>query len=150
MRQVTISLDETITSNGSFFPVLRAPVYRNKFTNGSVITNKNIGIFALKFQILRNGGDDRSREDPAIFSDTGTLHNGYIGTNPCSFTNFDILVEDGKRIYFNIGFHQAFDVYRYGDGSFFHQLMVGLLPAGNYVQSPGCYKNTEYNPAPQK
>src|SRR4249919_2723928 len=57
MSQMTIGLDQTIASYGSFFPVFGTAVYRYEFANGRIVSDEYIGIFSLEFQILRNGCD---------------------------------------------------------------------------------------------
>src|ERR1700681_3801778 len=95
MRNMTISLNEAIVSDRSLFPFFRSAVYGYKFADGGIISDENIGILALKFQILRNGCNYGTRENPAVFTDTCAFHNGYIGANPCTLAYFHILVDDG-------------------------------------------------------
>src|SRR5271154_1435740 len=102
VRQMAICLDKTIFPDHSFFTVLRAAVNGNKFPDSCIIANKNIGIFALKFQILRNGANNSAGKNAAIFTNSRTLHDSYIRTNPCSFTDFNILVDNCKRVNFYI------------------------------------------------
>ena len=76
--------DQAIFSNGGLFPVGRTTVHRNKFTDGGIIANHNRRIFAMEFQILRNGCNHRTRKNAAVFADPRTLHNCYIGADPWS------------------------------------------------------------------
>src|ERR1700750_871715 len=63
--EVTIGLNQAIAANGGFFPVLGSAINRYKFPNCCVISDENIRIFTLKLKILRYGGNDSSRENPA-------------------------------------------------------------------------------------
>src|SRR5580704_7176179 len=98
MCQMAIGLNKTIAANRCFFPVFCSPVYCNKFPDGCIITYKYIGIFALKFQILRNGCNYCAWKNAAVLSDSCAFHYCNIGTNPGTLSNFHILVNDGKRI----------------------------------------------------
>src|ERR1043166_3653726 len=68
MRDMTIGLDKTVATNCCFFPVLCSAINRYKFTNGSIVTNKYVGIFTLEFQILWNGSNDRTWKNPAVLT----------------------------------------------------------------------------------
>ena len=51
------------------FPVSGTPVYCNKLPDGGIITNKYIGIFSMKFKVLRNGGYHCAGEYLAVLPD---------------------------------------------------------------------------------
>src|SRR5258705_2913700 len=103
MGKMRISHNQAIFSDYSFFPVGRAAVYGYKFPDRSIITNYYSRIFTMKLKILWYGGNNCSRKDPAILTDPGTFHNGYIGTYPGAIANFHVLVNDRERVNFDIG-----------------------------------------------
>src|SRR5579863_337265 len=102
VSEVAIGLNQAIAANRGFLPVFGSAVNGNKLPNSCVISDENIRIFTLKLQILGNRRDDGPRENSAVFSDTGPLHDGHIGPDPCTFTHLYILMDDRKRIYFNV------------------------------------------------
>lgn len=103
--------DQAVLADHRFFPVGRASVHRYKFPDGGIIANDNGGIFPMKFQILWNGSNDCTREDAAIFANSGAFHNGYVGADPGAITYFDILVNNGKWINFYIGCQPGIRMY---------------------------------------
>src|SRR6478672_6849746 len=69
-----------------------------KFTNDSIIANLNISFFPVEFQILRYCSYNGSWKYAAIFSNAGSFHNCNITANPCTFSNFNVVMNNSKRI----------------------------------------------------
>src|SRR5690606_25026730 len=101
MRKVAISHYQAIVANNGLLPVHCATIDSNKLADCCVITYNHTAVFTLKFQILRNGGNNCTGKNSAIFSNAGSFHNGYIRTDPGTLTNLNILVNSRKRIYFD-------------------------------------------------
>jgi HD superfamily phosphohydrolase len=91
-----------IYSIENFIVGLCAAVYGYKFPDSGVVANLYDCIFTSKFQILRYCRDYCSRKYPAVFSNTGAIHNSYIATNPCAFINFNILFNVHERFYYHV------------------------------------------------
>jgi hypothetical protein len=101
VRYVHIRHDQTIASNNGLTKCFGSAINSYTFTYGRAIAYFNCGGLAVKFQILRDGGDDGTWEDAAIGPDSCTGHDGDIGTYPSVFTNNNILRNGREWTYFN-------------------------------------------------
>src|SRR6478735_5885801 len=102
VRQMAVGLDQAIAPDGGFFPVLGATVDGDEFADGCIVADKNIGVFALEFEILRNGGNDRTGKYSAVVPDPCSFHDCHIRSDPGSFSDFHILMDNRERIYLHI------------------------------------------------
>jgi hypothetical protein len=100
--EVAIGLDQAVLADNRPIPVLCAPVNRHKFPYGSTVADHDLGIFTLEFQVLRNSSDHSSREYAAILADPGSLHNGYIRTDPGAITYFNVLMYNCEGVNLHI------------------------------------------------
>lgn len=100
--KMAIGHDQAVLADHRFFPVLGTPVNGYKFPDRSTITDIYIGIFALEFQVLRYGCNNRPRKDPAILANPRSFHDRNIGANPGTITHFHILVNNGKGVHFYV------------------------------------------------
>src|SRR5690606_4653286 len=99
---MAVSLDQTVLSNYSFPAVFCTAVNGYAFADGGIITNFGSSLFTRKLQILRNSGNDSSRKYTAVFTNSGTIHDGYIRAYPCSFSNDNIFMDSNKGLNNNI------------------------------------------------
>src|SRR5690606_9029383 len=99
---VAICLDQAVFPDDGFPPVFCAAVYRHAFPNRGVIANFRSGLFALKLQILRDPRNNSPWEYTAVFTDARAIHNGHVGTNPCTVFDDDVLVDRHKRFDYHI------------------------------------------------
>src|SRR5690606_36699745 len=73
--------------------------YSNTFSYGHVIANGYGSHFPIKFEVLRYGRDYRSGKNTAVFADFSPFHNGNIGTDPGTFSNFHIFMYGHEGFY---------------------------------------------------
>ena len=102
VREMAIRHDQAIFADDGLVPFLGSPVYRNKLADRGTITDNYVGILALELEVLRDGRDHGAGEDPAVLADPGTFHNSYIGTDPGTIADLDVLVDDRKWVNFHI------------------------------------------------
>ena len=103
MREMAIGHDQAITPNDGLFPVYRAAVDGDKFTDGGVITDDHLRILTLELKILWNGGNNSPRKYAAILTNTGSFHYRHIRPDPRAIADLNILVDNSKRIHLYIG-----------------------------------------------
>ena len=69
-----------------------SPVYGDTFAQCRIVAYFHGRIFSLKFQVLRNRRDNRSREYFAVFANTRTFQNSNVGTYLCPFADDYIFI----------------------------------------------------------
>ena len=67
-----------------------------------MITDNSCSFFSMKFQILWNSGDHRSRENIAMLTNPCARKNGDIAADPGVITNLHIIMDHGEGIYLHI------------------------------------------------
>src|SRR5574344_395607 len=72
------------------------------FTDNIIVANNGSGVLSIEFQVLRDGRDNCSGENLAIFTNTGAGENGHIRANPSAVTNFYIFIDGGEIGYLYI------------------------------------------------
>ena len=90
---------------------VRAPVKDHFLPYGIVITDFQEGILTLEFKILRSSTDDGTLIDDIIRSHTGATENTGIRHDRTIVSDFDILVDIGKRMNGNIRSDPGFFIY---------------------------------------
>src|SRR5690606_18591224 len=94
---MAIRLNKAILTDNGFPTVFRSTVYGHALTDGGIITDFGGCLLTVELQILRNTRDHRPRKNPAVFTNTSTIHDGYIGANPRAVFDDHILVDSHKR-----------------------------------------------------
>jgi hypothetical protein len=103
MGDMAVRHDKAIVAHHSLPSVFGAAVDCNELPDGGIVSDFHTGFFTFKFEVLRSCRDYGSGENPAVFTDSCTIHDGYIAANPGAFADFYILVNDRKRINFDVG-----------------------------------------------
>ena len=97
-----VSHEQAVIPDNGFPFRCGSTVYSYIFAQGGVVSYFGSCFFSLEFEILWNGRNDGSREDGAIFTDTGAFENGRIWHNTGSVADDDIFVNSNKRPYFYV------------------------------------------------
>ena len=103
MRHVAVSHDRAVIAHLGRPAVFTTPVDGHKLADRGVVADLHGGILAFVFEILRNTGDHRTGEDPAVFADAGAFHDRHITADPGAFADLHILVDDAERSTFTFG-----------------------------------------------
>jgi hypothetical protein len=101
--QVTVSHDQAIVAHFGLATVFGTTVNSHKFADGGIVTYFDKRFFSFKLKILRDGGDNGTGENAAVFANSCTFHDGYIATDPGTLTNFYILMNNSEWVNLNIG-----------------------------------------------
>ena len=88
------------------------PIDRYEFPYRGVVANGSGSDFTLKFQVLRNSGNNGSRKNADIAANTSPIKDGYVWPDPGIVTNDDVFVDVTKRAYRYIGPDFGIGVYR--------------------------------------
>src|SRR5690606_11925623 len=86
---MAICLNKTVFADDGFPTVLCAAVYGDAFADGGIVADFSGGVFSVKFQVLRNSGNNRARKYTTVLADTCPIHNGNVCTDPGTFFNDD-------------------------------------------------------------
>jgi len=111
VSEVTISLDQAVSADDCLFTVLRSAVHRNKLPDGRIVPYENIAVLSLKLQILRYGTNHCAGKNPAVLANPGSFHDRYIGTYPGTLPYLYILMDDRKRVNFDIRCQMSIGMY---------------------------------------
>ena len=101
--EVAIGHNEAVVAYSCFPAIFGTAVDGYKFADRGIISNLNKCFFSFKLKVLRNGGNNCSGKYPAVLTDAGAFHDGYVTADPCAFTDLYILVYNCEWIYFNVG-----------------------------------------------
>ena len=103
VRDMTVSLQQAVVADTCFPAFLCSPVHCHKLSYSGIISYFHQRIFSFKLQVLGNSGDHGAGENAAVPADARPFHNGHIAADPGTFSNFNIVMNDCKRVYFYIG-----------------------------------------------
>lgn len=98
-----IGHDEAVGANHGLALCCCAAVYGDTFTYGGIVADDGCSLLSAEFQILRYAGNHSSRENIAVFADTGTVHDHDVGGNACAFTDFNIRLYCHKGVNHHTG-----------------------------------------------
>ena len=98
VRNMAIGHDQTIVTDNGLTAVYCASVDGHVFSYGGVIADFGSRLFVLELEILRYGRYYRTRKNVAVLSDTGTFHDGHVGSDPGSFSNHHIVMNGRERL----------------------------------------------------
>src|SRR5690606_13013508 len=98
VRDVAVCLNQAIFADYGFPFVLCPPVDGDTLPDGRIVADFGRGFLAVKLQILWDAGNDGAREYAAVFADPRSVHNGYVGPDPCAFVDHDIFMDGDKRL----------------------------------------------------
>ena len=99
MRNVDIAHDQGIVSDAgdALATGTGAAVDGRALADGHPVADFDIGNLPVEFQVLRDGTDDRARENLTVPSDADIIVNDSVGMDLGSVTDFDIIVDEGIR-----------------------------------------------------
>lgn len=95
-HQKVVAANDGATLGGS------ASIDGDVLTDGVVVADFCRGFFATEFQILRDGTNDRSREDNVVFPHTSSRQKRHTVHQAVSTADFNVLVDEAKRTDFTI------------------------------------------------
>src|SRR5690606_24182727 len=85
VRDVAVCLNQAILTDYGFPFVFGSPVYGDTLPDGGIVTDFGGGFLPVKLKILWDARNDGAGEYAAVFADPRSVHNGYVGPNPCAF-----------------------------------------------------------------
>src|SRR5690554_2752134 len=102
VRNMAIGHNQAIVTYDRSHPIRSALMNGSTFPDRSVVSYNNGSFLPFVLQVLGRGGNNRSREDIAIFSYSGPVHYSDVGTYPGTFPDDHIIMNGGKGVYYNI------------------------------------------------
>ena len=97
VRNVHVGHEQAMAAYDGRIGVGSASIDGDVLADGGKISDFSGGFFALEFEILRNAGDNRARENLTSFADAGTIENSDMGTNPGIVADYHIAVNVAER-----------------------------------------------------
>ena len=91
-----------IASDNCLPPVLRPSIQSRKFTYRGTVTNFECRFLTMKFQVLGDGSQDRTRINFALLSDPSPPRYHGVGTDGRAITDGDVFLNDCERADRNI------------------------------------------------
>src|SRR5690606_33512243 len=94
--------NQTVFSELSIAECFGTAVDGHRFADGSTVANDYLSIFAIKLKILRNSRNYSSGKNAAVLSNACAIHDGHVGSDPGTFTNFYVTRDCCERFYDHI------------------------------------------------